>query len=103
MRPAESLWGIAERELGDGERWRETAGLNEGHTMADGTVLRANSFLQPGQQLQMPDTYAAAGGVRTQLGDIAPAADEKNELVVTVHPGDYLSKIAEEELGDGAD
>jgi nucleoid-associated protein YgaU len=30
MRPAESLWGIAERELGDGERWREIADLNEG-------------------------------------------------------------------------
>ncbi|MFC8428028.1 hypothetical protein [Streptomyces sp. NPDC057253] len=98
MRPAESLWGIAERELGDGERWREIADLNEGRTMVDGQVFRANSFLQPGWQLEMPD---AAGGIRTQLQDGAPAADEKREHVVTVHSGDYLSKIAEEELGDG--
>ncbi|MBY8345331.1 hypothetical protein JYK17_35700, partial [Streptomyces sp. KC 17012] len=29
------------------------------------------------------------------------AADENSEHAVTVHSGDYLSKIAEEELGDG--
>ncbi|WP_069757796.1 LysM peptidoglycan-binding domain-containing protein [Streptomyces sp. LUP47B] len=98
MRPAESLWGIAEKELGDGERWREIADLNEGRTMVDGHVFRANSFLQPGWQLEMPDT---AGGVRTQLQDGVPAAGEKGEHVVTVHSGDYLSKIAEDELGDG--
>ncbi|MGW5482596.1 LysM peptidoglycan-binding domain-containing protein [Streptomyces sp. NPDC004008] len=100
-RPAESLWGIAEKELGDGERWREIADLNEGRTMADGTVFRANSFLQPGWQLQMPETAAAAAGVRTQIGDRAPAADDKGGHVVTVHSGDSLSKIAEEQLGDG--
>jgi nucleoid-associated protein YgaU len=103
MRPAESLWGIAERELGDGERWREIAALNDGHTMVDGTTFRANSFLQPGWQLEMPDTSIGVGGLRTQLGEAAPAASEKSEHVVTVHSGDYLSKIAEKELGDGDD
>ncbi|WP_020123809.1 LysM peptidoglycan-binding domain-containing protein [Streptomyces canus] len=98
MRPAESLWGIAERELGDGERWREIADLNEGRTMVDGQVFRANSFLQPGWQLEMPDD---AAGIHTQLQDGATAADEQGEHVVTVHSGDYLSKIAEGELGDG--
>ncbi|GAA0611733.1 hypothetical protein [Streptomyces crystallinus] len=100
-RPAESLWGIAERELGQGERWREIARLNEGHTMADGTVFRANSFLQPGWQLRMPPATTAPAGVRPQLGDGPAAAPEGAEHIVTVHPGDYLSKIAQQELGDG--
>ncbi|WP_416960106.1 hypothetical protein [Streptomyces sp. Agncl-13] len=101
VRPAESLWSIAEKELGDGERWREIANLNEGRTMTDGEVFRANSFLQPGWQLRMPHAADAAGGLRTQLSDDSPVAADGSEHVVTVHSGDYLSKIAQEELGDG--
>ncbi|MGW7715524.1 LysM peptidoglycan-binding domain-containing protein [Streptomyces chartreusis] len=100
-RPSESLWAIAEQQLGDGERWREIAALNEGRTMVDGQVFRANSFLQPGWQLRMPDTADAVAGDRAQLGAAAPATGEESARTVTVRSGDYLSKIAKDELGDG--
>lgn len=99
MRPAESLWAIAERELGHGERWREIARLNEGRVMTHGQVFRANSFLQPGWTLEMPTPTGLSDGPQEQLGGEATAGS--SDHAVTVHSGDYLSKIAEEELGDG--
>ncbi|MFG2425197.1 hypothetical protein ACGFWD_40095 [Streptomyces sp. NPDC048448] len=100
-RPAESLWSIAERELGDGERWREIADLNEGHAMAGGHVFRSNSFLQPGWRLAMPESTSLQG-LRTQADGRKAVIAEKGERI-TVHSGDSLSKIAEDELGDGGE
>ncbi|MEU8645035.1 hypothetical protein AB0C91_24285 [Streptomyces sp. NPDC048674] len=100
VRPAESLWSIAERELGDGERWREIADLNEGRIMADEQTFRSNSFLQPGWTLAMPAS-AEHEGLRTQ-NDGQVVAEDGGQDVVTVHAGDSLSKIAEAKLGDGS-
>ncbi|WP_411092817.1 LysM peptidoglycan-binding domain-containing protein [Streptomyces sp. 049-1] len=101
VRAGESLWSIAEQELGDGEKWRQIAALNEGHTMTDGQTFQSNSFLQAGWHLQMPTDHDFAGGERTQLTTKTAADDETNSVhVVTVDEGDSLSKIAEEELGD---
>ncbi|MEV6020351.1 hypothetical protein [Streptomyces sp. NPDC051997] len=100
IRPAESLWSIAERELGDGERWREIAALNEGHTMAGGHIFTSSSFLQPGWELAMPERPGGQG-LRTQSEDSAVAAAETGGHAFTVRSGDSLSAIAEEELGDG--
>ncbi|MGW1533883.1 LysM peptidoglycan-binding domain-containing protein [Streptomyces aureus] len=100
-RPAESLWSIAEKELGDGERWREIADLNEGRTMAGRHVFRSSSFLQPGWTLAMPaDTGREGLGPQTSGRQVAVADETGRHDVVTVHAGDSLSKIAEEELGD---
>ncbi|MFJ7306015.1 LysM peptidoglycan-binding domain-containing protein [Streptomyces sp. NPDC099088] len=101
VRPAESLWSIAERQLGDGERWREIADLNEGRTMADGQAFRSNSFLQPGWTLAMP-AGAEDDGLQTQNDGQVVVAEKGEVDVVTVHAGDSLSKIAEDNLGDGS-
>ncbi|MFB7749954.1 LysM peptidoglycan-binding domain-containing protein [Streptomyces sp. NPDC056121] len=95
VRPAESLWSIAERELGDGERWRDIAALNDGRTMSDGSVFHASTFLQPGWQLRMPDDSAASGAG-------APARQGEHTRSVTAKAGDTLWGIADKELGDGA-
>ncbi|MDR3034671.1 MAG: LysM peptidoglycan-binding domain-containing protein, partial [Kitasatospora sp.] len=54
-RPADSLWSIAERQLGDGARWTEIAKLNAGRPMdGSGTRFDADRPIQPGWQLLMP-------------------------------------------------
>ncbi|MFC9624416.1 LysM peptidoglycan-binding domain-containing protein [Streptomyces sp. NPDC056930] len=107
VQAGESLWSIAEKDLGDGERWGEIAALNDGQAMPDGQVFRSNSFLQPGWTLRMPQAFegsaaaARAEGTSAQLGEREPERAGNGERVVTVITDDNLTKIAEKELGDG--
>lgn len=82
VQPGDTLWGIAERHLGDGLRWRSIAELNHGRTMTDGLTFRDASDIRPGWQLELPRRSA-----RTQAS-------------VIVEPGESLSAIAHDELGD---
>ncbi|MPZ67612.1 MAG: LysM peptidoglycan-binding domain-containing protein [Pseudonocardiaceae bacterium] len=50
----DSLWGLAERHLGDGLRWRDIYELNKDHTQSDGTRLRDADLIQPGWRLRLP-------------------------------------------------
>ena len=77
VKRGDSLWKIAKDRLGDGTRYVELAELNRG--VLDGEP----DFLLPGTVLRVP--------VAT-----APADDS----TYVVEPGDTLSEIAEEELGD---
>ncbi|WP_446466102.1 LysM peptidoglycan-binding domain-containing protein [Streptomyces sp. BRA346] len=92
-RPAESLWSIAERELGRGELWTTIAELNQGRTMADGSHFDADAFLQPGWTLLLP---------AADHSDASPPRPHTPTRTVTVAPGDTLSAIAETQLGDPA-
>lgn len=80
----DSLWSIAERHLGDGDRWPEIAALNEGRVMNDGSRFVAADHIKPGWELRVP------GG----------PAGEADAREVTVEKGDTLSEIALDELGD---
>ncbi|MBV9022538.1 MAG: LysM peptidoglycan-binding domain-containing protein [Streptomycetaceae bacterium] len=93
-RPAQSLWSIAADQLGEGSRWQEIAHLNEGRTMVDGSVFHVSAPIQPGWVLLMPSDGPSAGQLHTD------SVSTQAEHPVTVHPGDTLSKIAEEEMGD---
>ena len=74
-RPAESLWSIAETQLGSGERWKDIARLNEGRTMdAEGRVFHAEGTIQPGWKLSMPADAAPAAPVAHDTTEAAGAA-----------------------------
>lgn len=130
-RPADSLWSIAERQLGSGERWVEIAKLNEGRTMGDsGVRFDAERPIQPGWELLMPadakpdeartpaPAPGASGGAGQDAAQGAPQAGSEaggaggtggtgdaggsgGQRTVTVQAGDSLSAIAQRELGDG--
>jgi nucleoid-associated protein YgaU len=76
VKRGDSLWKIAEDRLGDGARYVELVELNE--AVLDGRP----DFLRPGTVLMVPVAEAASGDV------------------YVVQPGDTLSEIAEDELGD---
>ncbi|MEP9383379.1 LysM peptidoglycan-binding domain-containing protein [Nocardioides cheoyonin] len=76
VKRGDSLWKIAEEHLGDGTRYVELLNLNE-------PVLGGRpDFLIPGTILKVP----------------VPEVTPESEYVV--QPGDTLSEISEEELGD---
>lgn len=75
VRSGDSLWSIAQRHLGDAHRFGEIAQLNQ-HLLSE-----HSGFLMPGTVLHLP-------------------ADANLTDHVTVQPGDTLSKIAQDRLGD---
>ena len=50
----DTLWSIAERHLGAGERWREIAELNRGREMVDGSTFDDARTILPGWTLLVP-------------------------------------------------
>ncbi|MER6358586.1 hypothetical protein ABT186_44105 [Streptomyces sp. NPDC001634] len=127
--PVELPWDLAEKYLGNGQRWHDIAALNPdipGLASGDqylpkGAVIKLpDDAHRPARQGPTPTSPQRAKdtslqkatsetdpetsreeGIRTPLSNRPAAAAGEREHVVTVHPGDYLSKIAQEELGDG--
>lgn len=78
VRRGDCLSHIARDQLGDATRWPEIVALNPG-TLADHPDL-----IYPGTVVRLPDTIASPTGTATY----------------TVRPGDWLSTIARDQLGD---
>ncbi|MFE2566141.1 hypothetical protein [Streptomyces mirabilis] len=102
-------WDLAEKYLGSGQRWRDIAALNPAipglaagdQYLPKGAVITLPSDAVPAAPAASPAS-AQAGDARTQLNGSAPETDGERGATVTVQPGDYLSEIAQKELGDGA-
>lgn len=54
VRPGDSLWAIAERELGSGFRWKEIYRENQGRQFPDGRCLENPRLIHPGWSLRLP-------------------------------------------------
>jgi DNA-binding SARP family transcriptional activator/LysM repeat protein len=80
VRPGDSLWRIAERELGSGFRWREIYRLNEGRQFRDGNSLRDPHLIYPGWVLELPATDGAGTGGDHRSGHEDPADEEPSEV-----------------------
>lgn len=90
----DSYWAIAERELGDGLRWREIQALNVGRTMTDGHVIGiGDELLRAGWILGLPADGPAGAEA---LGHASPSATTE----VVVEAGDNLWDISEDRLAD---
>jgi nucleoid-associated protein YgaU len=76
----DSLWKLAQINLGDGHRWHELAAINPG-------IVNPEHIL-PGTPINIATT-----------APVAPTAP--NDSNVTVHKGDSLWKIAQKKLGFG--
>src|SRR5665213_644135 len=52
----QTLWSIAEDQLGQARRWKEIAELNYGVVQRDGSRLTGDHWIQPGWELLLPAT-----------------------------------------------
>jgi nucleoid-associated protein YgaU/DNA-binding SARP family transcriptional activator len=86
VRPRDTLWGIAERECGDGRRWSELFDVNAGRPQPGGGTLTDPNVLMVGWVLDLP-------------ADARSRPDPANASYV-VRAGDTLTEIADATLGD---
>src|SRR5665647_3401996 len=81
----DTLWGLAERHLGDGHRYVEIYDLNAGRPQADGRTLTDWHWIYPGWQLRLPvgATDVPATPPATAADDLGPATTEQAAVSYT--------------------
>ncbi|MER5549842.1 LysM peptidoglycan-binding domain-containing protein, partial [Streptomyces sp. NPDC002589] len=105
VKDGDTLWDIAEQRLGGGIHWHRIVDANEGVRQADGSVITADTtVLQPNWTLRLPADATPVsspddGGQRAQTAGSTAVQDATH----TVRPGETLSGIAEDELGNAQD
>ena len=75
----DTLWGIAERELGDPLRWTEIYTLNEGRPEPGGATLDNPNWIYPGWTLLLPETTPAPSAPGAPVAPSAPSTPGPTE------------------------
>ncbi len=73
VRRGDTLWGIAERQLGDPLRWSEIYQLNEGRPQPDGATLTDPHWIDPGWALVLPSPPTPTAAPSTAMPSPPPA------------------------------
>src|SRR6266540_3526622 len=60
VKPRDTLWGIADRELGDPFRWHDIYRRNKDRPQPDGGVLTDPDLIRPGWTLELPASTASS-------------------------------------------
>ncbi|MEU6720736.1 LysM peptidoglycan-binding domain-containing protein [Nonomuraea sp. NPDC046802] len=87
VQPRDTLWTIAEKQLGDPMRYRDIIALNQGRTMNDGRPFTQGEWLQPGSVLHLPTDAKRPERIRPRTH--------------TVTSGETLWGISRQHLGKG--
>jgi DNA-binding SARP family transcriptional activator len=85
----DTLWGIAQRELGDPLRWSEIYQLNEGRPQPGGVTLSDPHWIDPGWTLLLPASatpLAAPPPAPTQTASPAASPPSQSEQLPTTVP-----------------
>lgn len=84
--PKETLWGLADRYLGDPLRWREIFDLNQGRPQPDGGQLIDEDLLRPGWVLLLPSDARVTAPPPQELGNGAGPGVERPKNPTTAEP-----------------
>lgn len=82
----DTLWGIAERELGDPLRWSEIYALNEGRPQPGGATLTDPHWIDPGWTLLLPPSAAPSMPPPSPVPSATPSGTAPPEAPPTTQP-----------------
>jgi DNA-binding SARP family transcriptional activator len=84
VKPRDTLWGIAERELSDPFRWHDIYRRNKDRPQPDGGVLTDPDLIRPGWTLELPASTAPLGSAAGQ----APAPTKPQPTLPAHQPSE---------------
>ncbi len=70
VKPGDTLWSIAEEELGSPLEWRQIAASNYGRRQPDGEKLTNDHWIRPGWLLVIPGSASVDAG----MGEVSPSS-----------------------------